>query len=118
MNEKQGTSGEQRAKVQPLIPKHVIADFRKWKQELIGIIKKGAHVQANPNGTYTYVLPPKLVKLVWGATIKERVAYASSMGEENPTQAALTKLRDEIGEAAEKLSTLTPKEIKNEVQSD
>jgi len=73
--------------------------FKAWKRTLIEIIRSQSRIVHNQDGIVTFLLPPKLVKLVWNTTIKERAAYAAQQGSDNPIRDGLTRLRDEVDHA-------------------
>ena len=74
-----------------------ILEFREWKSELVRMIKEGAALVFGPDGAYQFVLPPRLVKLVWDTTIKERVRMERKQGEGAEVR-AIDALRQEVNE--------------------
>lgn len=53
--------------------KQAMREFKDWKRTLADMIRRGSSLVWAADGTYQFVLPPRLVKLVWTTTIKERV---------------------------------------------
>lgn len=88
-------------KIPPAIRKKVLLEFKAWKAELLNIVKSGSRIVFNPDGTYQFILAPRLVKLVWRTTIQERIKYKLQTDKTGKTtkQAAgevIATLRDEL----------------------
>lgn len=73
--------------------------FKAWKDKLCQIIRRESKLAFSPDRTqYSFVLPPKVVRLVWQTTIQEK---AKLLGVQE--QQALEQVRNEVDEAVEKV---------------
>lgn len=72
--------------------------FRKWKKELCRIIQTESEMARNPDGSYSFVLPPKITRLVWEVMLREHVKMRGCSREE-----AANVVRRGFLEAADKL---------------
>lgn len=80
----------------------VMAEFKEWKKQLVGMIKAGSQVEFGNAGTYQFILPPALVKLVWTTTIKERARYEQQVlgaTEQEAQHRAVKSIQDEAADA-------------------
>ena len=86
----------------PALRKKVQREFKEWKAELQEIIRRGASISLSMRGgslTYQFVLPPRLVKLVWSTTIKERVQMERLRQQEGAELRAVDGIRQEVDAA-------------------
>lgn len=83
----------------PKVKRIVKKEFKDWKQTLVTMIHDGSRIQINRDGSVSYILPPKIVKLVWITTIKERVNMFEQQGSETPVKDAFDALRGEVAQA-------------------
>jgi hypothetical protein len=84
------------------VQKKAKAEFKEWKDELCTIIKRQSKLIFNKNGSYQFILPSRLVKLVWSTTIQERIRAEmvhNKLSAEDARKKALTKLREEVEKA-------------------
>lgn len=58
--------------------KQIQKEFKDWKNMIIDIVKKKSAVMQYPDGSYSFAVPPKLVKIVWMAMIKDMVAQETN----------------------------------------
>jgi hypothetical protein len=93
-------------------------EFKDWKKTLINMIRSQSRIVRANDGTVTFLLPPRLVKLVWNTTIKERAAYAAAKGSKNPMRDGLEGLRTEITDAVTRIDTATEEQEKQKQQRD
>jgi len=97
----QGEEAKQYLKKQQ---KKMMREFREWKAELCTIINRNSQAIINRDGSYQFILPSRLVKLIWATTIKERIKteqVINKLDDAAARKAALDKLREEV-EAAHK----------------
>jgi len=80
-----------------LVAKHT-KDFKNWKAALRDMINKETQCIISDDGKdATFLLPKRLVRLVWEVTIKERIrAEVAQHGEEGAAARAIARLRQEI----------------------
>ena len=77
-------------------------EFQSWKAELRELINTKSQVVNLPDGSYKFLLPPELVRIVWNSTIREHVqAQIQEHGEEGAKERALANLRQQITEASD-----------------
>jgi len=75
-------------------------EFKDWKKSLMEIVRTGSQLVFRADGSYQFVLPPRLVKLVWSTTIKERVVLERKQrGEEGAEQRAMAAIKEEVAQA-------------------
>lgn len=72
-------------------------EFNQWKEALVNMITRGARLVLYRDGRYEFVLPTKLVTMVWQVTMRERIKMAIAEG--GSPRDAITKLRDEFERA-------------------
>lgn len=48
-------------------------EFTHWKKEIVNMINKESGMIENPDGKFSYLLPRRLIKLVWEVMITERL---------------------------------------------
>ena len=91
-----------------LVTKHT-KDFTKWKAALREMINKESQCIITEDGqSASFILPRRLVKLVWEVTIRERIkAEVAEHGEEGAAQRAINRLRAELEQGMD-LPKLTP----------
>jgi len=77
-------------------------EFRRWKESLVSMITRGARIVQYRDGSYQFLLPSKLVKLVWQVTLKERVRLAVQEGK-LPSD-AIKSMREELTQAANQIA--------------
>ena len=84
------------------VQKKAKAEFKEWKAELCKIINQQSQLVFNRDASYQFILPSKLVKLVWSTTLQERIKAAKLAGAKDATEAkkaAIEKLRQELDQA-------------------
>lgn len=82
--------------------KQAAVDFKDWKKELCNIINNQSRLVFNKDGSYQFILPSRLVKLVWSTTIQERIKAIMAGGGvelEDAKGQAIARLRDEMDDA-------------------
>lgn len=95
--------------------RQALGELKQWKAELCKIIA-GANLEFNKDGSYQFILPSRLVKLVWATTIKERVKVELVYGV-TPEQAksrAMAKLIAEVEEAHSEMVSQPKQEAEQE----
>lgn len=50
-------------------------EHRDWKNVVKGWVDQKSKIQWYQDGSYQFLLPPPLIKLVWQVTLKERIKY-------------------------------------------
>lgn len=87
-----------------------LSEFREWKQALQTMIRREASLKWQIGGRYSFVLPSRLVKLVWIATLKERIKLELSKGgtEEEATRRAMAQIQQEVATAVGKIKSYLP----------
>lgn len=100
-----GESGEnkQTEKVRiAKIKKQANDEFKAWKKELCKIVNTESRLVMYKTGTWQFILPSRLVKLVWSTTLQERIK-AMLAGDvvslEDAKGKALKSIRDEMDQA-------------------
>lgn len=88
-----------------------IQDFRQWKVELKRIIEEQSRMELNSDGTVKFILPTKLVQLVWRTTIEQKIAYEmqSCSDVKQAASTAMDKLREEVTVLAGKFEKVLTK---------
>lgn len=100
----QGEEAKQYLKKQQ---KKMMREFREWKSELCSIINRNSQAVINRDGTYQFILPSRLVKLIWATTIKERIRtekVINKLDDDEARKAALDKLREEVETAHKEMA--------------
>lgn len=77
--ERKPTAGKTVIPITAAIPtrlrQHAAREHRDWKNVLKGWIDQKSKIQWYQDGTYQFLLPPPLVKIVWQTTLQERIKY-------------------------------------------
>lgn len=78
-DERQPSKGKKVVPIRTAIPaalkKQAAKEHRDWKSILIGWINQKSKIQWYGDGSYQFILPPPLVKMIWQTTLKERIKY-------------------------------------------
>jgi hypothetical protein len=69
-------------------------EFKAWKAELIKWVRTESMLEFCSDGSYRFIIPSKIVKLVWATTIEQRVV-AEMLYSKDP-EAARKKVLDDI----------------------
>jgi hypothetical protein len=76
---RKSTAGKKVIPIKTAIPaalkKLAAKEHRDWKNVLRGWIDRKSRIQWYQNGSYQFLLPPPLIKLVWQVTLQERIKY-------------------------------------------
>ena len=91
-----------RVEVPPAAQKKALREFKEWKHQLIDMIKRESSISWSVQDSgvvYQFVLPAKLVKLVWNTTIKERVKMEERRQVEGAVERAIKGLQGEVNGA-------------------
>jgi hypothetical protein len=66
-------------------------EFKDWKRALCDMITRESSLEINRDGSYAFLLPPRLVKLVWEVMIRERMRVEKVSAKE-----AVARTKDEL----------------------
>jgi hypothetical protein len=108
-----------RLRVQTSLHKQALREFKAWKHTLSEILRREARMAWGVRGEkpyYQFVLPAKLVRLVWATTINERVKMEMRRQPEGAPQRVMEQLRAEIADVVERVVKQEPeREVPDEV---
>lgn len=107
-------AAEAKAQVQAhALTKKIQREFKDWKKAICKMITNKSSLSFNRHdGSYEFVLPAELVKIVWGVTLKERARYLQLQGSASPMKDAIASLQDEL----KAVETQLEEQKKNEQQ--
>lgn len=78
-----------------------LREFKEWKHTLAEILRREARIvwtARDGRVIYQFVLPAKLVRLVWGTTIDERIKLEMARQPEGAARRAVEQIRAEVEE--------------------
>lgn len=85
--------------VPPAAQRQAQKEFREWKRELMDMVRREATISwtlTKQGLVYQFVLPPRLVKLVWSTTLKERIKLERMKGPDGAERRAVESIRSEV----------------------
>ncbi len=95
------------------------SEFKEWKKELCKIVNNQSRLIFNRDGTYQFILPSRLVKLVWSTTLQERIK-AELAGEavslEDAKGRAINRLKEEMNQAHKEFTEAPEKQSEEEAK--
>jgi hypothetical protein len=98
-----GTSGSSKrhfARLTSARKRQAQNEFLDWKRTLIEMIKTGSRLEVKKDGSWQFLLPPDLVRVVWETTVRERAAFLRQEGSASPDVEAVKSLQAEVHEKA------------------
>lgn len=78
-------------------------EFQAWKKMLHEWIDSGTRIEIMPDGTWQFIMSPKLSRLVWEIGINERAEFEKQNGSDNPVRDAMTRMSEELTVAARRI---------------
>jgi hypothetical protein len=77
--------------------------FKAWKDTLVKMIKRKSQIEIKKDGSFCFVLPPDLIRLVWATTLQERAAIEAANGSADPMASAMQTISAELTKNAQEL---------------